>query len=426
MKKRTAISITNFYLMVFALLMFTSGCGGGTNSAFSLPSLGAPPPPSSNVDGTSDGITDPTQFYVGIKFDPGVVAHVHAAAGFTSKCSIAKTAPNTDISCFIEVPEGDLFMNGLTMLYNTPAGLCKYVRRSTYWYYDKEVGVGPVSIGMNITKNASGDTTAFTCSVDGSPAGACSGFREVVINQKAETAECVYNNSAFGSANCCFGNYSITKNVTTPSTTLSQVINGTWGGDLKSCIGGAGRTNWTAYSKIGEPVTLVEKVQYGKVGEYKINAPVDSIVTPSNITIANYFNPTIHTHDGFISARSTTKPYFIDPVDDRSGSLINSGNDSYTFECLDEAFQLKHRISVKVREWDTYPDYLTYISTAGVTAIPDRGSTSEPGGCLGIEGPCNDQYDSDDFLNLRLALSSYDTTVPAVFNRGSYFPSDFQ
>ncbi len=424
MKKRTSMSLTIFFFTLSTLLISLSSCGGsGTNSSFSLPSMGGAPSVEDGVDGNSDGITDPTQFYIGVKSDGNILAHVRAASSFTSKCSIAPTASNTDIACYIDVPEGDLYTNDLTMIYNIPPNMCRYMRRTPYWYYNHEVGVGPTSITMNITQNASGDVTAYTCGINGGAPGSCSGLAEANVNQTTRTATCVYDKRTSSGANCCFGNYTLTKNVTTPTSTLSESANNSWGGNYSSCIGGPGKSNWTAFSTSGLPIPILEKTRAGVVGEFTVTAPISNISSQSTISVSNYYNPTLHTHVGFVLPRSTNKPYYLDPVDDRSGTAISPANDLYSFDCLDEAFELKHRIRVTVREWDTYPDFLNYLSSSGVIVVPDRGITTEPGGCIGIEGPCNDHFDADDFLTAVIGTPSYDMSAPAIPNRGNYFPS---
>ena len=427
MKKTTTKSLTSFYVLLFAFLIFTTGCGGGTsNSSFLLPSVSTPVPGDDPLDGTSDGVAEATQFYVGVKRDASTTAHVRRSTDFNSKCAISTTDPQTDIDCIIDIPEGDLYTNGLIMKYNIPPSMCRYVRRTPYWYYNKEVGIGPAEIIYNVTTDTGGNVTAISCSVDGTPG--CTGHSEVELNQANRNAICIYDRSASGQSNCCFGNYTITTNTAVnagPPT--ANIVKGKWGGDMKNCIGGAGKTNWPAYTTAGFPATLIEQSKFGLVGEYKINAPISTFSALSTTPVANYFHPTAHTHTGFVSVRSTNKPFFVDPVDDRSGTeipnaQISVGSDAYVYECLDEAWQVKHRIRVYVREWDTYPDYLNYLASSGVVTAPDLGIGGiEPTNCPGVEGPCNDQYDNDDFLEL--LGGTYDMSAPAIPLRSDYFPN---
>lgn len=423
MKKSTAKSLKSFYLLIFTAIILNSGCGSKGESSFSLPSLSGSDGSGDGVDGTSDGTGDPTQFYVAIKADPNVVAHVRKSTSFSTNCAISTSDSLSDITCYVDTPEGELFTNGLTFKYNVPANMCRYLRRAPYWYYNHEVGVGPTSIGMNITKNGSGDITSYLCSVDGGAAGSCSGHTEVSFNNSDNSATCVYDQSKYGGKNCCFGLYSKTITTTTPGGTTSDSSIKSWGGELGSCIGGPGSTDWENKS-LGVPTPTLENAKYGLVGEYKIKAPMMSTFSSSNIPIANYYHPTAHSHRGLVSTRVTNLPYFLDPVDDRNGSLLpgslgSTPNDNYTFECLDEAWKVKHRVRVYIREWDTYPDFLNYIASSGVTVNPDLGIIAiEPGGCTGIYGPCNDQLDMDDFLSV--LGGSYDHS--SATRKNLYYP----
>lgn len=411
---------------------------GGTNASCTLPIP-------DNPSGSSDGIGDDTQFYVGVNATINTIAHVRNQTAFSSKCAIDKDSLlNEDIQCLIDIPEGEIYANALTLRYNVPPNMCRYLRRKTYWFYNQEVGIGPntVTINLNIDDNASPILTSYNCSVDGKDAagnpgsGPCSGFTEVnfSIDMNSQEATCIYDQSSSSvGKNCCFGKYTATinKNYIVQADT-SSTTTGNWGGSFNDCIGGPGKT-WKHKSAQGVPISVIDLAKDGRKKDYALPAIIDVIVDPATYLVSNYYNPAMHTHTGIIDVRSTALPYFLDPVDDRNGTSIpattfdpdnflETANDSYSFECLDEAFEIKHRIRVYVREWDAYPDFLTYISTLGVTEIPDRGSDPEPGvNCAGLTGPCNDFYDLDDFLNLNLTLPGY--TVPIPLDRASYFPN---
>ncbi len=436
MKNKNVKSITSFCFIMSAFIIAGSGCGGGAeNSSFALPTVGngGGTPGDGGVEGTSDGIDNPTHFYVGIKRESTSIAHVRSAAAFDAKCSISPTSGMTDLTCYVDVPEGDVFVKGITFQYNVPAGMCRYLRRTPYWYYNKEVGVGPSSVSLAITKNASGDTTNYECSVDGSAfTNACNSFREVSVNQKTNTPVCVYDTTGSeDGANCCFGNYTLTTTTTTGANpAVVDTLKAKWGGDTKSCIGGPGITNWSLFSKYGIPAPSIESASAGIMGEFAVTAPILTTGIKSNIAISNFYTPAFHSHTGFVLPRLTTKPFYVDPVDDRSGSPISTSNysannflipgeDSYMYECLNETYEVKNRIKLYVREWDTYPDYLNYISSAGVVAVPDR-TGSEPGACVGIEGPCDDFTGPDDFVGS--FGNSYDVSPGGYIHRNDYFP----
>jgi hypothetical protein len=149
------------------------------------------------------------------------------------------------------------------------------------------------------------------------------------------------------------------------------------------------------------------------------------VTTARSLHTANYYDvagvSTDHTHTGYVaSATTSVKPYYLDPIDDRDGTAITEGNDAYTFICMDEGYEAIHRIKVYVREFDTRADYDQYISSSGVIYNPDLRGLSAPASCIGLFGPCNDYYDSDDFLSWILNRASYDTVT--VSDRDLNFP----
>lgn len=417
------------------------GANGGASAACNLTL-----PPQSVLPGTSNGLMDDSQyFYVGLDTSDGLIAHVHGSTGFAAPCGVDKASlSNEDITCIAEIPEGDLYMKDLSFIVNVPpGGMCRYLTRQPYWFYNYEVGKGPETIDVTADKivNASGDhtTTNYTCSFDGGAAGACSADPEITaeLTKDSQAFTCKYDKSEFGEPNCCFGKKTITTTTTTnganPSTTIDK---GTWGGGFATCIGGPGKTNWPAKSSEGVPIylsTFTEET--GTKERQRVSSPstLGGLDTATaSIHAANYYGDFAdHTHTGFInSADSSTAPYFVAPIDDRSGSPIASTQPAYEFQCQDAAFEINHRIRVYVRDWDTMPDYLNYISSAGTVVVPDRGDDAEPGvNCIAIPAigyDCNDVYDTDDFLTLILqdlgltAGGFYD--VSDVANRPYFFP----
>lgn len=429
MKKHTALFEILFSIFLITTIFYNMGCSGTTtNSSFNPPSN--LPPTAGTLPGTSTGVTAPTEFFVGIVADPSSVANVRASTDFSTACSISPSAAQTDIDCIIDIPEGDLYTNGITLSYNVPPVMCKYLRQTPYWFYNKEVGIGAKNITLNNTFNASGDLTGTACVFDGVAAPTCADD-EVSIDSSGGST-CVYDNSSSGGANCCFGAKNITTNKITPSGTTTTFLGSSWGGDLIDCIGGPGKTNWPSnlLSPNDVPLSQVRLALSGLKDTFKVNAPLGTVSTSSNTGISNYYHSTNHTHVGFVDPRSTNLPYFIDPVDDRSGTPIPSptldannflvpAEDAYRFECLDEAHEVKHRIKVYIREWNSYLDFTQYIAGAGTPAVFDRGGAEGAPTCAGITGPCNDIGDNDDFLSA-LPGGIYDVTTPA--NRGSFFP----
>lgn len=406
-------------------LIYTGCTGSSSSSSFGTPQLNN----GTTIAGVSDGIVSNDYFYVGVSSASNPTAHVHDMNNFNTTCSAAPTDSHKDITCYIEIPEGDLFVNGLALVYNVPPQMCKHFLRKTYWFYNQEVGYGPRDIQVNVnqtTATANGTTTTTinsrTCTVDGVTAPCSNTFKEVVFDDTASNPTCVYNKSAWkNGANCCFGNYTMTTNVVDtggPAPTTS-VVEANWGGQMGSCIEGAGKTDWAFTSADGIPMSVVEFAYNGISSTYSVTAPLSHIASSTNMGVANYYDASLHTHKGFVTTTTSTKPYFIEPLDDRSGSSFPSTQDAYEFQCLDDNFEVIHRVRAFVREWDVYQDYANYISSAGTVVVPDRGG-SEGAACDGISGPCNDFSDVDNFV--QALPSGYDTTAGQEALRINYFP----
>lgn len=389
------------FLFILLSLSFILSCSGGTSvsGGDSFPST-IPEDPTAGFD------TD--NFFIAVRNTTEVTSHFRTEGSFATRCEIVEGSANQDLVCIVDIPEGDLYFHGLEFVYNVPPNMCRYLQRGTYWYYNNEVGYGPSNINIAYTLNASGVITASTCTVDGTGPLACNStnFPELQFEFSSNdiTPSCVYDRSKATDPNCCFGDYSLTKVVTTPDTTTNTTTNLKWGETqtgLESCIGGAARTNWpdNGFSSTGFPRSIVQSAEEGVSETYELVAPIQNPNAGNNFSVANYYtSPVTHTHTSFGTVLTSNLPYFIQPITDRSGTLFPSGNDSYSFSCMDEAFEVRHRIRVYVREWDAFSDYLAYIASAGAIVAPDRPADTDVD-CDGVVGACNDAFDLDDFVN---------------------------
>ncbi len=393
------------------------GCTGG-NASSSFGSSNASTG-SSVVPGSSNGVTDPNQLYVGVNSDINKIVHVHQLGQFSKPCSIPFGSTKQDLTCIIDVPEGEIVHIGMSMKYNVPPDMCNYFERKPYWYYKNEVGVGPVSLTVTRTLT-NGLFTSATCSVDGSPAAACNApGLEATIDPKTLIPTCIYDRSKTGGVNGCLGSYVMAINETNtvtapPSTTVSNFQQAAaWGGSISTVIGGPGSQGWPA-GPGGYPITQFVAALGGIPNQTYTMPPT---LIGETLSIANYYKPLIHDHRGFVSATRSTLPYFIAPIDDLNGSALFTAQDSYEFSCVDAAQETIHRIRVYVREWNTRQDFNDYVASNGATEVPDRGGV-EGVSCNGLVGPCNDFIDSDDFLANLGGL--YDTTMANL--RPLFFP----
>ncbi len=419
------------------------GSAGGKTAACTLPL-----PPASVLPGSSNGIlTDADYFYIGINSAKGVIGHVHATSGFSDACGISKdTTSNVDLSCIIDMPEGDIYAKDLEIIYNIPPGnMCRYLVRSPQWFYNVETGIGPEKIIVNVTNatNASGDLTnvSTTCKFDtGAVLASCSGDPEIRVEYTptARKFSCIYDHTGEDGPNCCIGNYEVTTNVVTNGgPTVTTIAKSDWGGSYKNCIGGGGRSNWTVSKKIGLPAALVQFTEAtGIKATQTVTAPTNfpsplNTLTSSIHTAGYYGGYANHTHTGFVDLVTTsTMPFFYAPIDDRSGTPMYTGQPSWDFYCYDAGFEIKHRIRVTVKDWDTLPDFQAYIDSKGAVSAPDRGEDLEPStNCDGLSlgSACNDSYDADDFLKLNLVNNGVLATPTYVMAplsiRKEYFPA---
>ena len=411
------LKLTSKIILVTLSSAYLMSCtGGNVSSSFGLSSTG------SAVDkipeGMSNGVVDPSFFYVGVDSEVNDIAHVHQDGIFGKSCSIDPNSSLQDIICIVDAPEAEIYMHGLALKYNVPPGMCRYLGQKPYWFWNHEVGYGPSLIEINMTVT-DGVVSAATCQFNGS-----GGFG----------IKCIYDHTDIeGGQNGCLGSYTLVVNTTNitsgmpPTTTTTNTSTKVaWGGSVGPLIGGAARFGWEVGTN-GYPIKLFTQAHLGLPNQsYKVEAPIKTILADTTMEIANYSTASMNSHDGYVSASVSAKPYAIEPIDDFSGDGIVNGNDSYLFECVDQAHEILHRIRLYVREWDTYQDYYDYITSKGVTEVPDRRIGQEGSNCNGITGACNDYVDLDDMAAFWV---SYTTTVPLnntsdpnLSRRRNYFP----
>ncbi len=401
---------------------------------------------SSNDGSGSDTVVTPpsnydlTHFFVALDTSTSYPHYVSQLNSYGSKCSIAPTSTGNDLSCVVEVPELSLFYGGINFAVNIPAGMCEYVSEKPYWYYNKEVGIGPTAVSIEKTTDSTGGVS-FRCSSAGAALSSTCTGEEVNFNREDDemTAECVY--VALDGTNCCTGEYTLTTiNKTIDAsgavTTSSSSVPREWGNNIKACIGGAGKTNWEIFNSSGLPNPRLTEMRNGKLLPYVVAAPMLSTLgATTNIPVSNYFtilspaasSPHYHTGFGTASGSTSVLPYYIDPISDRSGNGVTKGNPYYEYSCLNDAYEIKNRIRVYVREWDDYGSYASYVSTGVVSGTPwdvTPGSVEGGADCTGLSPElCNDITDGDNFV-YNLIGNVYNTTASGTTSRNSYFPNN--
>ena len=218
-----------------------------------------------------------------------------------------------------------------------------------------------------------------------------------------------YNKSEKDLGNCCLGTYDLD----------DDSSNGSWGGDLKECIGGPGRFAWDSYNKGGYPITEVTNTKKdGLKDTYELDAiinifdglskdsPLPGKKIPSFIT-ANHWEDVEDKE--FLSSDSKLKMYFSTDPPGYFGEVDDfEGNPYFVWTCLDRAKEVRHRILLLIREWNTQKEYNRFKESLGSSGDPDiageEGSlcdyyTSDEKTLFERDSLCNDFLDIDDFKN---------------------------
>lgn len=370
----------------------------------------------STIENPELGVIQEDTFYVRL-FDEGKFPFYMSKMGdFKTKCSIASGTSAQSLDCVLDINELDLYFHGISFQYNVPSGQCSYVQFNTYWYYNFEVGYGPSSFIRYETKDEDGRLTSSSCNIDGNTVANCIGVEATYADSGAK---CKYDYSASGGPNCCMGTYTLTTTTTTPTGTTSTSAALGWGGNIRECIGGAGKTDWSEYNKAGYPLGRLYFTPIKGINErYDVKPPIKSSNAESSFPIANMYTSSKHTHSGYIDVRSSSVPYIIDPIDDRSGTPLYSGVPAYTWSCLDRNYELINQIRVYVREWNTNNEFIKYGTSKGASGDPDVAGV-EGANCdysTSLSGFCNDHIDLDD-----ISTNTYNgTTKPLMFPKEKF------
>lgn len=443
-------------LLSFAGLFFTS-CGGnqstlastttsGTTTTNPTPSASEPTEEEEEKTATIPAGHSASELFVTVPDTIDYLNFSSIAGSYSQNCSFTSASVVNDLTCVIEAGELALFFDGIKFQYNVPANQCKYIGTQPYWYYNYEIGTGPAVVSATIVKNASGTVISSACTVDGVGPFACdtstppAAWNDIAFDISDEiTPKCKYDTTdEEGGANCCLGKYNLTTQINTPEETPPPTteFGKSWGGSVELCIGGAGKTDWEHKTTSGYPAYLIEKMtpDVARTKIYKVSPPIDKISARSNISIANFFSSGIHTHSGFgtasgvvlaatpyVPARPSVYPYFVDPISDRSGTLVRPGNPHYIFDCLDEAFETNYRIRMMVQEWDTVAALTSYIASGVSSPVGADEPGTAPTDCPGLSGDdCNQAQDNDNFVLDYTPAGSYINAFPA--SRTLYFP----
>jgi hypothetical protein len=230
--------------------------------------------------------------------------------------------------CTLDVPELDLYGNGLYFDFTVPAGACDYV---VYWHYmflAWEAGVGPTDVSYDI--DLVGNISNEVNSVGGNPV-------------------CAFDHQSRhpDAPNCCVGTYTIT--VTNTDTGAVDVSPPQfWGGRLGDCYEGA--AYWDPNATFTEDGFPTAKIVFTDNQAWENLFQFDALSKKywGNVTLANYYDPADH---------GGTRP---------AGLADLLARPFYTFQCYDHAEELRGELRLIVREWNEEAQF--------VEADPNTGS----------------------------------------------------
>ena len=359
-------------------------------------------------------------------------------------CKISKDEQNTteDLYCMFEALEGDLFFHDIEFEYNVPSGMCDYFTFQTHWHYNQASGTGPPKVFREMDKiaqtkycldSAVGEIdckdckdkeetgyTSQTCYEDNGFIYYLGVYREVstcpsgdvCVTEKKELdiktylitelsdpevdplKLCYYNGTPSGE-NCCIGVYDL---YDLDKTEAQKTQEHSWGGNIGVCTGGLGRSSWAEVSGDGFPKIDIRhainglrdnyKIEsiFGVLGyKYKIKGEEQFSLDPRySLVTANYWEGIEDQEDSpsfYKSTQITNDKY--------KHKAADPGYPYITWACLDKAQEVRHRIHLIIREWNTREEFMEF--KGGGTGDPDVGGKDKVD-----EGDNCDYYEQDD------------------------------
>ena len=147
------------------------------------------------------------------------------------------------------------------------------------------------------------------------------------------------------------------------------------------------------FNDFGYPVTIVESGIEGVNKEYTLNPLIETTKSRYSLPTANFFK-------AIEDEKTAQPPVFYDSPNNPDKI---KGHPFLTWSCLDPAREVKHRIHLLIREWNTKEEFTRFKESEGGSGDPDIGG-AEGSECeyyekdKAIFGDCNDLYDSDDTI----------------------------
>ena len=357
-------------------------------------------------------------YYTGAGYDPldAIIYAMEDGPGTDCKIPVEKDSTE-DLYCTMDAMEGDLWYHNIELEYNVPESMCDYLKFDVSWHFNQTIGQGPQTVYQCSNYQVGVDA-------DGNPqleTRYCLGRCRTATRGEGDNSQIVTigcgdgTTTSYGSpkeqaqdfcdrldksqnelANCCMGDYNL---ISVTENTVSSTTEAKWGGNLQNCIGGLGRISWNEFNSDGFPLGIVTPtLKDGYKNFYNIPALIEiygsnkqpSLGLPSFIS-ANYWTD-VENKD-FTS--SNVPKFYRAPTNTQlpTGlglrSINVSGYPYLSWTCLDKAREIKHRIHLVIREWNTQEEYNSYKETRGSRGDPD---------VVGTEGSSCDYYEADEQL----------------------------
>ena len=346
-------------------------------------------------------------YYTGAQgsFDPldFMLYEMDEGPGTDCKISVNEESATEDLYCMLEVSEGDLWFQEITLEYNVPPGMCSYLAFMPHWHYNQPTGKGPTQVYTCIYSTGSGNNQEeeerYTTQ-DHTRGESC---RPNVDYKKEIKDLCPIlfdrtggeggNNSGLGY--CCIGTYRVYGS--------DDKKGGKWGGDIKNCIGGLARMNWTAHDTDGYPAVITKQTGNKIFSDtYTLKPLFDKIdqSSRSSLPTANYI---LGMEDGPQDKINENRLFYEPTKEKQFRTNLKEGKPFTTWACLDQNKEVKHTIKLIVREWNTQEEFIRFKESNGSRGDPDVVG-AEGSGCDYYEnktlsfGDCDDLDDIDKFI----------------------------
>lgn len=381
---------------------------------------------SASVGSDGGSVDADAGFRIRLKKKDGVEAYLHKFGDTAADCEVplADIDTPTRIQCMLSMMEYDLWFYGYETEMSIPAGVCRFVEDAPHRYLNARVGVGIKSIAMDTL-----DGRIQSCTIDGiagtvaAGGTSCSGPEGTVT--AAGDVSCVYNYSDTNQTglNCCIGEVSVA--LSARATGSTDVTNSTavidHGGDPVNCLFSAHDyiDNWPKSTELKASDAIWEVgggafVRSTKVpGTQTLYSAKKRFGSSSNVMNAGFHDWTAYATDPSTWITTHTTPIAMNlPADLGPDGNSNTGtgadtigflrDGSETYDCLNNAGEIKHQIKVFVNEWNTIEDFQSYYEDGAAASAVDPTRTGTAGvNCSAINNglTCNTFWGFDDLTN---------------------------